>query len=85
LAQDPKIQVSEIVRILANKGIDVKPSLVYIVRKKMRIKRRRQGRAKAEQAVSNGDPVVTIRKVKSLAHEVGGINKLKTLVDLMAE
>jgi hypothetical protein len=36
-------------------------------------------------ATGNSDPVATIRKVKVLADELGGLRKLKALVDMLSE
>jgi hypothetical protein len=66
---------------------------VYFVKGKM--KGRRGRRKKAQQMVAtvaavtatteNHDPVKTILKVKSWSAEVGGLKKLKALVDALSE
>ena len=63
--------------------------MVYFVKGKM--KGRKGRRKKAQQMVTsvaatgNSDPVATILKVKRWAAEVGGLKKLKALVDALIE
>jgi hypothetical protein len=89
LRANPKMPAKEVVSTLAGKGITVAETLVYFVRGKM--KGRKGRRKKARQMVSkvaatgNSDPVATILKVRRLAEEVGGIKKLKALVDVLSE
>jgi hypothetical protein len=89
LRANPKMPVKEIVSTLAGKGIKVADTLVYFVKGKM--KGRKGRRMKARQMVANvaatgnTDPVATILKVKHLANEVGGMKKLKALVDVLSE
>jgi hypothetical protein len=87
---NPKIPVTDVVSTLAGKGIKVAPSMVYFVKGHM--KGRRGRKKKAHQMVarvaattSNGDPVATIMKVKGWADQVGGLRKLKALVDALCE
>ena len=47
-------------------------------------RRKRVVRA-ARAASANGDPVALIREVKALAGKTGGIDKLKELVEALAE
>ncbi len=89
LRANPKMPAKEIVSTLADKGIQVADALVYLVKGKMLGRKAR--RKKAHQMVArvaatgNSDPVATILKVKGLANEVGGMKKLKALVDAMSE
>jgi hypothetical protein len=98
LRQNPHITVTEAIATLAKNGIDLKPSLFYFVKGK--IKGRKGRRKKARQMVekvtatmgSDGvvptktaDVVATIVKVKHLAAEVGGLKKLKALVEALSE
>jgi hypothetical protein len=79
----------EVVSTLAGRGIKVTDTLVYFVKGKMHGRKGR--RQKARQMVANvaatgnGDPVATILKVKRWALEVGGMKKLKALVDALSE
>ncbi len=89
VTQNPKMPVKEIVTTLAGKGIEVKPGMVYFVKGRMK-KGKRKGRAKAEVSTGDGrtaksDPVAVIRKVKNLASEVGGMAKLRALVEVLGE
>jgi len=86
---NPKMPVKEVVATLAGRGIKVADTQVYFVKGKMK---GRQGRhKKARQMVANvvatgnTDPVKTILKVKAWGNEVGGLKKLKALVDALSE
>ena len=86
---NPKMPAKEVVATLAGRGIKVADTLVYYVKGKMK---GRQGRHKRAQqmvanvaATGNTDPVKTILKVKGWANEVGGLKKLKALVDALSE
>lgn len=88
LAGSPKAGTKEIVAALAEKGIKVAPTLVYFIRSKANQAKRRAKRERAmessRQSVTT-DPVALVRKVRDLGREVGGIQNLKKLVDLLAE
>ena len=86
---NPEMPVKEVVSNLAGRGIKVADTMVYYIKGKMK---GRQGRHKKAQrmvanvvATGNHDPVKTILKVKSWANEVGGLKKLKALVDALSE
>ena len=86
---NPEMSVKEVVSNLAGRGLKVTDNLVYFIKGKMK---GRQGRhKKARQMVANvsatgnTDPVKTILKVKAWANEVGGMKKLKALVDALSE
>ena len=95
LKQNPEITAAEAIAKLAERGIKADPSLFYFT--KGRMKGRKGRRKKARQMVesvaatmsngaspkSAGDVVATILKVKHLADEVGGLKKLKALVDAL--
>jgi hypothetical protein len=90
LKANPKMPVKEVVSTLAGRGIKVSESQVYFVKGQM--KGRRGRRKKARQMVAtvvattgDGDAVKTILKVKGWASEVGGMKKLKALVDALSE
>jgi hypothetical protein len=89
LGTNPKMPTPEVISTLAGQGIKVRAALVYFV--KGTLSRRRGRRRKAQQMVArvaatgNADPLATILKVKGLANEVGGMRKLKGLVDALSE
>ena|SRR5438445_157877 len=94
LHQNPQITAPEAIATLAQMGIKLNPSLFYFVKGKMKGQkgRRRQMRRKVATVMANGamapaksDVVGTIRKVKSLATEVGGLRKLAELVAALGE
>ena len=89
LKTNPMVPAKDIISTLAGKGIEVTDSLIYFVKGKM--KGRQSRRKKTSQMVTNvaatgnTDPVATIMKVKRWASEVGGMKKLKALVDALSE
>ena len=89
LQANPNMPAKEVVDTLARKGIKVTDTLVYFIKGKM--KGRHGRRQKAHRMVANvaatgnSDPVATILKVKRWASEVGGMKKLKALVDALSE
>ncbi len=90
LKANPEMPVKEVVSSLAGRGLKVTPNLVYFLKGKIRGRRGR--RKKVQQVVAtvaattgNHDAVKTILKVKSWANEVGGMKKLKALVDALSE
>jgi hypothetical protein len=90
LRAHPEMPVKEIVSTLAAKGIKVADTLVYYIKGKLigrkgRRKKARQMVLKVATATSNGNPVATILKVKGWAAELGGLKKLKALVDVLIE
>ena len=84
-SQQPKIKVKEIVSQLGAKGIKVEPSLVYYIKARIKRARRKKIGQQAAQNMGAANPVELIRKVKSLSADVGGIGKLKQLIDMLAE
>jgi hypothetical protein len=90
LEQNPALKASEVIATLADRGIDVAPSLFYFTKGRLRGRKggRRKMRQKAEKAAgatANGDALSTIKKVKGLASEVGGLKKLMALVQALRE
>jgi hypothetical protein len=96
IRQNPKITAPEAIAALAQRGIKVNAGLFYF--NKGRLKGKRGRRKKARQVVANvtaamssngptktSDVVATILKVKHLAAEVGGLKKLKSLVEALGE
>jgi hypothetical protein len=88
LKENPKIKAKDAVSGLAEKGVAVKASLFYIVKGKIagRKSRRKKVRKQAiEVAAASGTPdaVATIRSIKEFAAGVGGLRKLKALVDAL--
>lgn len=90
LAANPGAKASEVVKGLAEKDITVTNNLVYFIMSKAKDKKRRQKREKAMAVAAttpaqNGDALTVIRKVKGLASEVGGMKKLRALVEALSE
>ena len=88
LAQNPNAETKQIVTILGQQGIEVAPTLVYYVKSRMRLAKRRAKRVQAHAAArqtGSGDPVGVVLRVRDLAREVGGYRNLKQMVDALAE
>jgi hypothetical protein len=95
LRENPKITAAEAIATLGKKGIQVHPTLFYFNKGKMRGKKARRKKArqmveKVTATMGNGatktsEVVATILKVKHLASEVGGLKKLKALVEALGE
>lgn len=92
LKADPEIKAQEAVAKLAEKGVKISGNLFYFVKGQM--KGRKARRKKAQRTVTRVaesthgtrvDAVTTIRRVKSLADEVGGMKTLKALVEVLSE
>ncbi len=86
LTASPNMPVKEVVAYLADKGMTVTANLAYLIKSKMKMKKRQQVRKRvAKVMAANADPVATVLKVKALAHEVGGLIKLKALVEALGD
>lgn len=90
LKANPDMPVKVVVANLAGRGLTVTDNLVYFIKGKMkgrkgRKKRARQMVEKVSATTGNTDAVATILKVKRWASEVGGLKKLKALVDALSE
>jgi len=95
LNQNPGITATEAIAELAQKGIKINAGLFYFNKGKLKGKKGR--RKKARQMVENvtatmgnsslktSDVVATILKVKHLAAEVGGLKKLKSLIEALGD
>lgn len=91
LRADPKAKAKDVVDALAAKGIPVKSAQVYFIMGTLKKRKPRTATAGAtatetDAAVpANGDALKTILKVKSWAAEVGGLMRLKALVEALSE
>jgi len=97
LQANPGAKANDVVAALGAKGVKVKPNLVYFIKGKSSAKKQRKTRvvkaAKAATGVGNGvgngfvktDAISLIREVKALAQRAGGYERLKELVDALAE
>ncbi len=92
LKENPRIKASEAIETLHQRGIDVAASLFYFTKGKVRGRkgRRREMQRAVSGVMANGsasaaDVLATIRKVKGLASEVGGMKKLAALVQALTE
>lgn len=88
IAQHPNGTSKEVVSLLSQRGIKVRPTLVYYIKSKERqLKRRQKRQHVAETSRNTGavNPVELVLKVKELSRQAGGIGCLKQLVDALAE
>src|SRR5271166_4821124 len=89
LYANPKMPVKQVVDDLAARGIKITAALVYFVKGRLHGRKGRRRRVRQMvanvAATGNSDPVTTILKVKGWADQVGGLKKLKALVDALSE
>ncbi len=90
LQSNPNTPVKEVVSQLASRGIKVNANLVYFIKAKGKAKKRRAVRQRAAATLggngtSSANAFDLIRRLKVLAGELGGLKKMKDLVDLLAE
>ena|ERR1022692_4690010 len=93
LTANPEIKAKEVVAQLAEKGITTKVSLVYIIKGKLQGRKARKKRAqklveKVDAATggkaTRDQTVAEILQVRSFGEEVGGMARLKVLVDALS-
>ena len=98
LTANPEIKAKEVAVDLGKQGLKVSPNMFYFIKGKMKGRKGRQKQARkmvenvtATMGVNGaapaktGDVIATILKVKHLAAEVGGLKKLKALVEALGE
>ena len=84
----PDTKTKDVVAQLGRNGMSVSENHVYLIKSKMKSRRRRQVRANAAAVTTrNGTPnaAAAVSKVKRLAGELGGLKNLKELVDVLSE
>ena len=92
LEKNPELKAGDAVSALNQRGIKISPNLFYFIKGKMTGRKRR--RKKVKQMVASvgatmgtspktSDVVAMVIKVKHLASEVGGLKKLKALVEAL--
>lgn len=92
LRANPRITAREVCATLEGKGIKVSPKLYYLVKGKLlgrQAHKKKARRMVAKVAASTGtgsaDALSTVLRVKTLANEVGGMKKLRALVEVLSE
>ena len=97
IKENPKIKASEAVSALAKRGIKIRAGLFYLVKGALSGQKRRRQKNQhkavdlasssgmASPAAPKSDALATIRKVKGLAADVGGLRTLKGIVDALSE
>ena len=92
LKANPEIGAKEAIAALGAKGIKISDNLYYFV--KGHIKGTKGNKKKAQQVIAKvaeatsvpmSDALSTIRKVKAVAIDVGGLKKLKALVEALTD
>jgi hypothetical protein len=91
LRANPKVSAKEVSDALRAKGIKISDKLFYLVKGKMLGKQARKKKAQsmvaqvaASTGTGNADALSTILKIKSLANEVGGLKRLRALVEALS-
>jgi flagellar hook-length control protein FliK len=87
LQENFKTPVKEIIERLAQQGLQVHRTMVYLIKSKMKQQKKKEAR---QQRVSNKQGrklgvTELVLKVKTLAEETGGIGNLKKLVDALMD
>ena len=80
LAQTPKSPVKEIVAQLGQRGVEVNPNLVYLIKSKRRHKTKRENRLRAVEAnrkAGLANPVELILEVRKVGEKAGGMGHLE--------
>jgi hypothetical protein len=88
LKKEPKTPTKEIVSALAAQGHKVSDNLIYMLKSKMKDKKRKAKRQKVMATTTRSgiaNPVEMIRDIKKLAERAGGLRTLKEMVDVLAE
>jgi hypothetical protein len=92
LRTNPRAGAKEVLATLSQRGIKVSENLFYYIKGQLKGRKGRKKHAQkvvAKVAEATGavrsDVVATILKVKGLASEVGGMKKLKALVEVLSE
>jgi hypothetical protein len=92
LRANPKVSAKEVRDALQAKGIKISEHLYYFVKGNMLGKKARKNKAKnmvakvaASTGTGNADALSTILKIKSLANEVGGLKRLRALVEALTD
>jgi hypothetical protein len=90
LQQKPEAKPKEIVALLAQRKIQVSPSIIYMVKGRIaQLKHQKVRRAErvstASEKTGSGDPIALIVRVKQLAKEAGGMRNLQRLVTVLAD
>jgi hypothetical protein len=90
LKANPKITAKEVVATLAEKGISINKNLYYFIKGRMKGRKGRKKKARlmianvaAATGTAKSDALATILKIKALADDVGGLKKLKALVEAL--
>ncbi|MBM4072203.1 MAG: hypothetical protein FJ271_25245 [Planctomycetes bacterium] len=89
LKANRKAKAKEIQAALKEKGVEVTTGQIYFIKGTLKGRKKKAKKVAAEIAAitpsPNSDPLKTILKVKGWANEVGGMKKLKALVDALSE
>jgi hypothetical protein len=84
LEEHPEASTDEVISLLAERRMKVRPPLVYVIRSESR----RRAKKRVLRGGPNGDATYSaelILGVKHLAKEAGGFKNLKQLVQVLAD
>jgi hypothetical protein len=86
---NPKIKAKEAVAAMAEQGISMSDNMFYYVKGQMKGRKKKANKMVTNVVEATGnsriDALATILKVKALANEVGGLKKLRALVEALSE
>jgi hypothetical protein len=92
LKANPKVTAKEVKDALGAKGIKISDNLYYLVKGTILGKQGHKKKARKMVAkvagttgTGNADALSTILKIKSLANQVGGLKKLRALVEALSQ
>jgi sugar/nucleoside kinase (ribokinase family) len=87
LKEHPRMKAKQVVATLAERGIVVKEGLVYFIKGEKKGRKKKAGKTAATVTATTGagDALAMILKVKTLADHVGGMKKLKAIIDALSE
>lgn len=95
LTANPTLKAKEVVAQLAARGVSITASQVYFVKGQMSQKKQtavmkakrvaRRAAHDAQVAANHADPLSVILDIRALAKRVGGMAKLKELVEVLGE
>jgi hypothetical protein len=85
--ENPVMSAADVMKVMTAKKMNVSKNLIYQIKTKMKAKKPRTVRGNVNGAghTSSLDPVTLIMRAKELADQAGGIQKLKQLVEVLAE
>lgn len=87
LAENPDMKVSDVVQVMAEKGLPIRASQVYVLRSENKPKRTNRIRhliqPQQHHQVNPANSLELIRKLQELSSLAGGFKNVRRLIELM--